>query len=67
MKFHCVCEVCRKDIFDQTAIRSYGFRGGLPYEVSLEGRDGPYAGIRCICVDCIRFLGNLGTRVPTSE
>lgn len=58
------CETCNTYIFDESRIISYRLcsrdkDGNRQKEiVQLEGRE-PWAGIRCICLDCVDFFTEL--------
>lgn len=52
IRFHAVCKLCHRDFFKLEDIVSFALKDGKLHQVSLEGRDGPWAGIRCVCVRC---------------
>ena len=53
------CEACNTYIFNELDIIAYRLTSENPGRdkqiVKLEGRE-PWSGIRCICLDCVRFF-----------
>jgi hypothetical protein len=52
----CPCEVCKQSVFREDKLVAYQIRDGLAVPMDLEGKQ-PWAGVRCVCRDCIRTLG----------
>jgi hypothetical protein len=61
IKFYARCEVCRADIFDAGEV--------IPYQVCFPGRNlrrvelgnerSPWAGVHCICLNCVQAVIHL--------
>jgi hypothetical protein len=66
MEFHAVCRLCHRDFFKVEDVVSFGLRDGKLYPVSLEGRDSPWAGIRCVCVGCADTIADQIRPLPAN-
>jgi hypothetical protein len=63
---HTTCEVCRQTLFHLDGLVAYQIRNQTIVPIELKGEQ-PWAGIRCVCRNCICNLAGWESRLLPAE